>query len=58
MNDAAASCEVSDISPPSRGGDEREGVEYNIHHIPSPYPPPSRGRILFVNPEAALRGIL
>jgi hypothetical protein len=34
MNYPAASCEVSNFSPPLREGDEGEGVENNDHKIP------------------------
>jgi len=56
MNYPAASCEVSNISPPLTGGDEGEGEMK--HKITPTLTPPINGEGIRGNPEAELRGIL
>jgi oxygen-independent coproporphyrinogen-3 oxidase len=46
--------EISYTSPPSTGGDKREG-ENKFKNHPHPTPPPSRGREFLGNPEAENR---
>ena len=48
INDAADPKPLeSNISPPSRGGEEGEGVENNRHKIPPPYPPVNGAGIIW-----------